>query len=90
MALTRQVLARRLRSAREVLGMTQKEVAQQLGLSQSAVARIESGRRAVTSLELERLAYLYGRDIRAFLVDQFDPNSGIAVLLRQLVDPDAR
>ncbi|PYO36761.1 MAG: XRE family transcriptional regulator, partial [Candidatus Rokuibacteriota bacterium] len=51
--------------------MTQEAVAGRLGVSRSTVAQMELGNRAVTSLELDRLATLYARDIRDFLSDDF-------------------
>ncbi len=62
MSVTKEELARRLRAAREACRM--EDVAPHLGVSRSTVAQIELGNRAVTSLELDKLAYLYGRDIR--------------------------
>ena len=51
-------LGRRLRVAREAYRMTQEAVAGRLGVSRSTVAQMELGNRAVTSLELDRLATL--------------------------------
>lgn len=65
--------------------MTQKEVAAHLGVARSAVAQIESSNRTVSSLELKRLAELYGRDLRDFLADEFDESDALVALFR--VDP---
>ncbi len=67
----RRELGRRLRVAREACRMNQKAVAQRLGVSRSTVAQMELGNRAVMSLELDRLATLYARDIRDFMADNF-------------------
>ena len=64
-------LGRRLRAAREASRLTQEAVAHRLGVSRSTVAQMELGNRAVTSLELDRLATLYARDIRDLLTDDF-------------------
>jgi Zn-dependent peptidase ImmA (M78 family)/transcriptional regulator with XRE-family HTH domain len=75
-------LGRRLKIARETVSLTQDQVGEQVGLSRSAVAQIELGNRAVSSLELDRLAYLYGRDIRDFLANQFVDENALLALFR--------
>lgn len=82
MPVDRSELARRLRLAREACRMTQEAVAQRLGVSRSTVAQMELGNRAVTSLELDRLATLYGRDIREFFIDEFREESALVALFR--------
>jgi Zn-dependent peptidase ImmA (M78 family)/DNA-binding XRE family transcriptional regulator len=82
MPVSQQELGRRLRMAREACGMTQEAVARPLGVSRSTVAQIELGNRAVTSLELDRLANLYGRDIREFLAEEFRENDALVALFR--------
>jgi len=86
MPIDQQELARRLRAAREASRLTQDEVAAYLGVSRSTIAQIELGNRAVTSLELDKLAYLYGRDIRAFLADEFRPAHVLVALFRRQPD----
>ena len=86
MAVSTQELGRRLREAREASGMTQEQVSRELGLSRASVAQMELGNRQVTSLELDRLAYLYVRDIRQFLAETFEPQDALTVLLR--ANPD--
>ncbi|HWP37889.1 MAG TPA: XRE family transcriptional regulator [Gemmatimonadales bacterium] len=76
-------LARRLKAAREASRLTQDDVARYLGVSRSTVAQMELGNRAVTSLELDKLAYLYGRDIRSFLADEFRPEDALVALFRR-------
>jgi Zn-dependent peptidase ImmA (M78 family)/DNA-binding XRE family transcriptional regulator len=82
MPITEQDLALRLRQARESAGLTQDDVASKVGLSRSSVAQIELGHRSVSSLELERLARLYGRSIGEFLAEEFDPAATLAALFR--------
>lgn len=62
-------LAQRLRDAREGCGLTQDEVALNLQLPRTAVVQIEAAKRAVSSLELSRLAKLYHRRIDSFFED---------------------
>ena len=82
MPITREVLAGRLREAREAAGLTQDQVASKLELSRPTIAQMELGRREVTSLELDRLAWLYGRDIRSFFGEEFRGEDALTVLFR--------
>ncbi|WP_017313942.1 ImmA/IrrE family metallo-endopeptidase [Mastigocladopsis repens] len=65
-------LGRRIRLAREEASLSQDAVAQHLELPRSAVSLIESGKRKVDSLELERFSRLVGKSILFF----FDEGSG--------------
>lgn len=53
-------LAERVRTEREYLGLSQEQVARALKVSRAAVSAIETGRRKVSSVELARLARLFG------------------------------
>jgi Zn-dependent peptidase ImmA (M78 family)/DNA-binding XRE family transcriptional regulator len=86
MTVTQQELGRRIRTARETNRMTQDEVASRLGLSRSAVVQIEAGNRSVSSLELDRLAYLFGRDIREFVAASFEEEDTLGALFRAQPD----
>ncbi len=86
MPITQEQLAARLRAAREACRLTQDEVAENLGVSRATIAQTELGKRPVSSLELDKLAYLYGRDIREFLSDEFRERDAFAALFRG--DPD--
>ncbi|BAY80434.1 hypothetical protein NIES25_69220 (plasmid) [Nostoc linckia NIES-25] len=65
-------LGRRIRLAREEAALSQDAVAQHLELPRSAVSLIESGKRKVDSLELERFSRLVGKSILFF----FDESCG--------------
>ncbi len=82
MALSTQELARRIRSARESAGLTQAAVAEALGVSRPTVGEIEAGRRTVSSIELEKFAYIVGRDIADFVADEFREDDVLAALFR--------
>ena len=60
-------LAELLRSAREARDIPQQVVADALGLPRTAITNIENGNRAVSTLELTRMADLYGRSAAYFL-----------------------
>lgn len=59
-------LASRLKDARTTASFTQEQVAKALKLPRTAIVQFESGNRAVSTLELARLAQLYGRPIASF------------------------
>lgn len=82
MTVTAPELARRLRSARESCRMRAEEVARRLGLPCSAIVQIEGGQRAVSSVELDQLAYLYGRDAGDFLASEFPAENPLTTLVR--------
>ncbi|WP_257814216.1 helix-turn-helix domain-containing protein [Burkholderia glumae] len=63
-------MAKRLREAREYLGLSQDEVANALGISRPGVTNIESGARKVEALELDKLAKLYGRPVQFLLTGE--------------------
>lgn len=69
MALDLGALGRRLAAARENAGLSQEQAASAVGLPRSALSLIESGARALSTLELAGLAKLYNRAIGHF----FDP-----------------
>ena len=62
-------LARRLREAREYIGLLQEDVAAALGIPRASVSAFESGERCVSPLELRRLGRLYRRPV-AWLLNE--------------------
>ena len=56
-------MAKRLRSAREMAGLSQAQVARLLGVHRPSVSEMEAGRRKVSAGELRQLAELYSVDI---------------------------
>lgn len=73
-------LAKRLKEAREYLGLSQEYVAQQTGIARPAISEIEAAKRNVSSLELKRFSKLYGRPVEYFLgtVESEDEEIGAA------------
>lgn len=82
MTMTREELGRRIRSARESCGLTQEQLGEPANLSRLVVGQIESGARSVSSLELDRIAYAVGRDIKSFFSDAFVEQDALAALFR--------
>jgi len=66
MNIDQQTLATRLKAARTNANLTQEQVAGSLGVTRTALVQLEAGNRAVSTLELARLAGLYGRPISSF------------------------
>jgi Zn-dependent peptidase ImmA (M78 family)/transcriptional regulator with XRE-family HTH domain len=83
-------LPARLRAAREACGLTQADVAQQLGVTPAAISYLESGARRVASVQLAKLARLYGRDIADFLAEEFEPSTALRALFRTQLGQEAR
>ena len=81
MAIDHKEIGQRLRQARETSAMTQDDVARHLQVSRSTVAQMELGNRAVTGIELSRLAYVFGRDLRAFVADEVPAQEDVLVAI---------
>ena len=86
MAITQQELGTRIRAAREASRMTQDQVAKNLGVSRPTVVQIEAGNRSVSSLDLDKVAYLFGRDLREFVAESFQAEDTLAALFRAQPD----
>lgn len=56
-------------AARHAAGLTQVEVARRIGVSQSRVARLETGARRLTFAQAVVLSELYATDLTAFVPD---------------------
>jgi transcriptional regulator with XRE-family HTH domain len=81
----RLALARRLREAREYVGLSQDEVAEALNISRPGVTHLESGQRKVESTELQKLSTLYGRTVDYLLNGvELAAESQVAFLARAL------
>lgn len=63
-------LGKRLKDAREAIGLPQAAVADHLGIPRPSVSDIETGRRRVAFLELKQLAALYRRPLAHFSGDE--------------------
>ncbi|MFT7840683.1 XRE family transcriptional regulator [Saccharothrix sp. BKS2] len=72
---TTEALATRIRDARESAKLTQAQVAAELGVSRPTLIAMEKGTRAITPLELVKLARLYGRDVANLLRPSQPPAS---------------
>ena len=93
MSLSREEIGIRLRHQREVLGYTQKQVAESLGLHRPTISEIEVGRRDVTSQELFEFAKLYVTSLSDLLAEPKPSEENVTtVLFRRpgLETPDAR
>jgi transcriptional regulator with XRE-family HTH domain len=73
---SREDLAKRLRDAREYLGLTQEQAAAAAHLSRLALSTIETNRRRVESVELSALARVYGQPVSYFLSETSPAEDG--------------
>ena len=62
-----------VREARKRAGLTQRELAERAGTTQSAIARLESGRTRPAFDDVLRLVRLCGFDLDIMLVERDDP-----------------
>jgi Zn-dependent peptidase ImmA (M78 family)/DNA-binding XRE family transcriptional regulator len=65
-------IGRRLQRARLAAGLSQADVAMALKIPRPAVSLIESGQRSVSSVELAKLARLFGKPATSFLFEPDD------------------
>ncbi|NYF09924.1 transcriptional regulator with XRE-family HTH domain [Leifsonia sp. AK011] len=86
-----QIVAGRLKAAREAVGFTQEEVSGALGIPRTSVHAFEAGKRSVSALELRRLSRLYRRNIEWLLGEDVEPvesDSALHRATRELSDED--
>jgi transcriptional regulator with XRE-family HTH domain len=88
-AVTQRELGQRIADARRGKGWTQGQLAERVGLTQTAVSRIETGTRAVASLELAELAEVLGVSVLDLLRAGQRPMLAIAARLGHFQDPGA-
>ena len=75
-------LGRRLRAARESRGLSQQAAADALDLPRTAITQMEAANRAVSTLELSKLAQLYVYPAAAFLEEDAWSEDIFVALLR--------
>ena len=80
-------LGKRLKEAREYVGVTQEEAAAHLKVRRSAISEMEAGKRGVGALEMKRLAALYERPT-AWFTGEVEPPvpEDVAFLARTVSD----
>jgi Zn-dependent peptidase ImmA (M78 family)/DNA-binding XRE family transcriptional regulator len=69
--------------------MTQDDVASELNLSRPTIAQLELGNRGVSGIELGKLAFLFGRDMRELLADEYDEADPLGALFRSETEVSA-
>lgn len=83
-------VGRRVREAREALGLTQKELAAIVGLGRDAIIGIESGERKVKADELLQLARALERSLLFFLQDAQGPDLAVVARRGKAATNDAK
>ena len=71
----------RLRAARERCGLSQQAVAGALNIPRTAVTNIETGNRAVSTLELAKLAELYRQNAARFIEENQTETNDLSIVL---------
>lgn len=66
MSIDQATLAQRLRNARTNSGLSQEQVAQELGIPRTALVHIEAGNRTVSTIEMIGFARIYHRPVADF------------------------
>jgi transcriptional regulator with XRE-family HTH domain len=77
-----QALARRLREAREYLGLSQESVAEHLNIPRASISAIEAGKRKVSSIELRDFARLYRTSVEQLLGEKPEQDAVVGALYR--------
>ncbi len=80
--ITQEILAERVRIARLAADLTQDELAQALGLPRTAIVQLESGNRAISTLELARIAEQCARSISSFFEEETEESDALVTILR--------
>lgn len=75
-------IGRRVRIARETLGLTQEETASALGMKRTSVTQMEHGKRKITATELIKLSQLFRRNVEWLLGDEPDESVETTALYR--------
>ena len=78
-------LGNRLRAARDRRGLSQQAVADALGLPRTAVTNMETGARAVSTLEITKMADLYGQTPAYFLSPNEEAAEDLFVVLHRVL-----
>lgn len=71
-----------LKRAREQCGKNQQEAADALGVTRITIVHIEQGNRQISSIELKKLADLYGRKMDEFFADSENTDETLVHLYR--------
>ena len=74
-------IANRLRTARDMAGLSQGQAARQMGWHRPTISQIEAGRRKVSAEELSLLAELYAVNIPWILGEQGSESASAKAML---------
>lgn len=75
----------RIKELRKSKGITQKEMADKLGLAQSNYQAIESGKVGLTLDRLDEIAKILDTDVGNFIYPEFDKNSDAPIISKKIV-----
>ncbi|AVX31764.1 helix-turn-helix domain-containing protein [Carboxydocella sp. JDF658] len=81
--LTYELIGQRLKTARELSGLTQSQVANYLGIRRENISYYENGTRPIDTITLSKLADLYGYSLSYFLKSEKEEDiSSLSVAFR--------
>lgn len=75
-------IGRRVRIARETLGLTQEEAAAALGVKRTTVTQMELGNRNITATELVQMAKLFRRSVEWLVGQEEEAQVAASALFR--------
>jgi transcriptional regulator with XRE-family HTH domain len=80
---TQAELGQRIQRARERVGMSQRDFAQEVGKDQRAISEYENGIRRIPAIDLAHFAHVLGMPITYFYEGDFHTNELDQVLLQE-------
>ena len=88
--MTREELGQRISQERQRANLTQDYLAAAIGLERSAISRIEQGKQGIDSLQLARIADVFGRPVGVFFQPVKDDSLATLFSGPGVVDVEAR
>jgi transcriptional regulator with XRE-family HTH domain len=79
-------IGRKLQKAREEAGLSQKELAREVGCTQASLSNYELGKRRLYLAELQRIGDILGKPIGYFLEEneeEKEPSNDMGTILRE-------
>ncbi len=86
MSIDQATLAKRLREARTNSGLSQEQVAQELGIPRTALVHIESGSRTVSTIEMVGFARVYHRPVADFFRESAAAEEDVLTALGRITE----
>jgi len=82
-----EIIGKKLQQAREAAGMSQEELAKEMGCSQASLSNYELGKRRLYFPELKKICDILRRPLAYFLADMEENEGGLHRPDRMLKEP---